>query len=172
MQVRICPAIYELGVFLPGTPESFLSGVLGHAQSVQRVDAAYAGNSAEAPAPMTPEAVEKALDEVRPYLIADGGNVEVRHQIQAQLAHRYTARSWKEECCCFETASPSFMQLVAVCVCAGKAGMLKISDMHLVMSQALHALLMILLQVYTACRLDWRAPAGLCACGACAGCGH
>ncbi|KAK9833449.1 hypothetical protein WJX81_006415 [Elliptochloris bilobata] len=35
------------------------------------------GNSAEAPAPMTPEAVEKALDEVRPYLIADGGNVEV-----------------------------------------------------------------------------------------------
>jgi len=26
---------------------------------------------------MTPEAVEKALDEVRPYLIADGGNVEV-----------------------------------------------------------------------------------------------
>ena len=27
---------------------------------------------------MTPEAVDKALDEVRPYLIADGGNVEVR----------------------------------------------------------------------------------------------
>ena len=26
---------------------------------------------------MTPESVEKALDEVRPYLIADGGNVEV-----------------------------------------------------------------------------------------------
>lgn len=26
---------------------------------------------------MTPEAVNAALDEVRPYLIADGGNVEV-----------------------------------------------------------------------------------------------
>ena len=26
---------------------------------------------------MTPEAVNTALDEVRPYLIADGGNVEV-----------------------------------------------------------------------------------------------
>ena len=34
---------------------------------------------------MTPEAVEKALDEVRPYLIADGGNVEVRHWRRAQL---------------------------------------------------------------------------------------
>ena len=37
---------------------------------------------------MTPEAVEKALDEVRPYLIADGGNVEVRHCSQAQMHHR------------------------------------------------------------------------------------
>ena len=36
-----------------------------------------AGNAAESTAAMTPAAVEKALDEVRPYLIADGGNVEV-----------------------------------------------------------------------------------------------
>lgn len=40
---------------------------------------------------MTPEAVEKALDEVRPYLIADGGNVEVRHCSQAQLQYRVCA---------------------------------------------------------------------------------
>lgn len=39
--------------------------------------APVAGNAAETTAAMTPEAVEKALDEVRPYLIADGGNVEV-----------------------------------------------------------------------------------------------
>ncbi|KAL4427165.1 hypothetical protein ABPG77_001169 [Micractinium sp. CCAP 211/92] len=37
------------------------------------------GNAAdgEAPAEMTVEAVDKALDDVRPYLISDGGNVEV-----------------------------------------------------------------------------------------------
>lgn len=39
---------------------------------------ACAGESAEGEAPdLTPEAVDAALDEVRPYLIADGGNVEV-----------------------------------------------------------------------------------------------
>ncbi len=37
-----------------------------------------AGDSAPAETPdLTPESVNAALDEVRPYLIADGGNVEV-----------------------------------------------------------------------------------------------
>lgn len=38
----------------------------------------WSAGEAHAEAPdLTAEAVEKALDEVRPYLIADGGNVEV-----------------------------------------------------------------------------------------------
>lgn len=38
----------------------------------------FAGNAEAAPAvPMTVAAVDRALDEVRPYLIADGGNVTV-----------------------------------------------------------------------------------------------
>ena len=52
-----------------------------------------AGNSADAPAPMTPEAVEKALDEVRPYLIADGGNVEVRHRFRLICSTGYVVSS-------------------------------------------------------------------------------
>lgn len=44
--------------------------------SVHRAVGNAAGGG-EAPQPMTVEAVDKALDDVRPYLIADGGNVEV-----------------------------------------------------------------------------------------------
>jgi hypothetical protein len=41
---------------------------------------------------MTPEAVEKALDEVRPYLIADGGNVEVPPPASASSGRMSAAR--------------------------------------------------------------------------------
>ena len=55
----------------------FLSACHGLLQSVELELEGCAGNEEFVEVEMSVAAVEQALDDVRPYLIADGGNVEV-----------------------------------------------------------------------------------------------
>lgn len=69
------------------------------------------GGSNDGPLPLTLENVEKTLDEMRPYLMSDGGNVRVRRSTKRRkckithtrgsnqhTAHRSTTRSLAEPC--------------------------------------------------------------------------
>ena len=65
---------------------------------------AFAGNAEAAPAvSMTVETVDRALEEVRPYLIADGGNVTVLDVVDGTVMLQLDVRNgslWSYRMCC------------------------------------------------------------------------
>ena len=73
--------------FHPASPQLCYWLLSAHAVGFAIAGEAQAGEAPE----LTPETVNAALDEVRPYLIADGGNVEVARVEQGQVFLRLQA---------------------------------------------------------------------------------
>ena len=110
-QNRVCPG-------LCGDPVAYdlwhLSRISCQVRMQKALAAAGEAHAGETP-DLTPETVNAALDEVRPYLIADGGNVEVASVeegvvfLRLQVSHHHPRLSgrWLAYCCPDALSAPN-----------------------------------------------------------------